>query len=417
MRDSAGIEVLITDGNRRPALAIARSLARRGVSIMVVADQPRSLAFSSRYVKHTAVSPSPTADPDAYFQFILETVRRLDIGLVIPVLEDSLLVLDRYRHELESYTKLATADSQALQSVMDKRINLRLAKKLGITCPRQFELDSVKDIPAMIDTLGFPIVLKPPGSPHDPRLPSFPFKVLYANDESELRDYLERYCAPGRFPLFQECATGEEHHLCCFAVEGEIVGMHEYHSIRRVNGEGVLREIVEPTSEAEEGARKMLKALSWNGVAQFSFFVDRKSNVYRYMETNGRFWSSVAGSVYAGWDFPYWTYRYFAFGEKPQPAPIPIGSQTCWHRGDLVALATYLAGGEFPAAGAEPGLFRAIGQYLSGFHPAIHSDVFSWRDPLPEFVDHWNLLSRGGDMFRHGSRKYATRLSTPRRRD
>jgi predicted ATP-grasp superfamily ATP-dependent carboligase len=409
----APVEVLVTDGNRRPALAVIRSLARNGVSFVVLGEERRSLAFSSRYAKHTAVCPSPVTEPDAYFDFVLSLVKQHGIRLVIPVLEESLLVLDRRRDEIEQHARLAATSPDGLQAVMDKRINLALARQLGIACPKQFELQAIEQLPQLIGEIGFPMVLKPPGSPHDPRLPSFPFKVLYANDEGQLRAYLDRYCADGIFPMFQECVTGQPHNLCCFAAGGELIAVHGHLSHRSLKGQGVLREIVTPTPEAVDGARKMLRALRWDGVAQVCFFLNPDTQQLRYMETNGRFWSSVAGSIHAGWDFPYWVYRYFLYAERPGPDQIQIGSRTCWHRGDLVALANYLAGGESPGMAPHPGKLKAVAQYLTGFSPPNHADAFAWNDPLPEFVDHWQVLCKGVGALARGLRKDPERLSAP----
>jgi predicted ATP-grasp superfamily ATP-dependent carboligase len=413
MNSDTAVEVLVTDGNRRPSLAVIRSLARNGVSFVVLGEERGSLAFSSRYAKHTEVCPSPVAEPDQFFEHVLSVVKKRGIRLVIPILEESLLVLDRRRDEIEPHARLAAANSEAFHTVMDKRLNLALARQLDIACPRLFEMQHIEQLPQLIDAIGFPMVLKPPGSPHDPRLPSFPFKVLYANDESQLRTYLDKYCADGIFPMFQECITGQSHNLCCFVVKGEIVAMHEHLSHRSLKGHGVLREIVTPTPEGVEGARKMLRALQWDGVAQFSFFIEAKSQQLRYMEVNGRFWSSIAGSVHAGWDFPYWVYRYFLHAEQPKPKPIKIGSRTCWHRGDLVALVNYLAGGELPSRGQHPGKLRAIVSYLAGFNPSIHADAFAWDDPLPELVDHWQVLRHGVTALARGLDADSERLSAP----
>jgi hypothetical protein len=136
----------------------------------------------------------------------------------------------------------------------------------------------------------------------------------------------------------------------------------------------------------------MLQELAWDGVAQVAFFVSRDQGKVWYMETNGRFWGSTEGSVHAGWDFPLWVYRYFLCGEKPEPGPLQIGSRTCWHRGDLEALIGYMRGGESPTTGKQPGKLRAIIQYLSGFSPMNHSDVFRLSDPLPAVLDHYQLF-------------------------
>jgi hypothetical protein len=113
------------------------------------------------------------------------------------------------------------------------------------------------------------------------------------------------------------------------------------------------------------------------------------------METNGRFWASIEGSVHAGWDFPYWTYEYFLHGKKPEPGPIKLGSRTCWHTGDVLALLKFIAGrGENPTPGTTPGRLRATMQCLSGFWPGIHSDLFRCNDPLPAMMELRPYLNR-----------------------
>jgi len=43
------MNVLVTDGDQRSALAITRSLGRRGVNVIVGEESDRCLASSSRY--------------------------------------------------------------------------------------------------------------------------------------------------------------------------------------------------------------------------------------------------------------------------------------------------------------------------------------------------------------------------------
>jgi hypothetical protein len=112
------------------------------------------------------------------------------------------------------------------------------------------------------------------------------------------------------------------------------------------------------------------------------------------METNGRFWASTNGSVHAGWDFPYWVYDYFQNGKSPEVGPIKLGSTTCWHLGDLLALLAYFRGGDCPSTGVQHGKITAALKYLGGFSPHIHSDVFQWSDPLPGVMEHWHILRR-----------------------
>lgn len=393
-------DVLVTDGQTRAGLAVARSLARRGVRVLVLCSEAGSPAFHSRILRNVVQSPSAMQAPKAFIEFTLQTLREHTIGLAIPITDQALLLFGQYRAELETLTRVAMAEPGAVRSALDKRINLDLAVKLGVPCAKQFELTSLNQIPEMIETLGFPIVLKRPGDPVDETMPPFSFRVLYAHDESQLRGYLAEHCQNGQYPLFQEMATGEIHNVCCFAAQGDVLAAHEYQAIRRLEGAGVFRKIIEPSPDLLQHARALLGALRWDGVAHLGFFVDPKRNRVWYMETNGRFWASIQGSVHAGWNFPYWVYQYFLHGQRPSPGPIEVGSLTCWRLGDLIALLNFWRGGDIPATGTNPTKVEAGLQYLGGFAPNVHSDVFAWDDPLPAAYEYWRIRKRLWGMIR-----------------
>jgi predicted ATP-grasp superfamily ATP-dependent carboligase len=402
------IEVLIVQGNNRQGLAVARSLARNGVSFAVVSDQHEGPVSHSRRLRHRHfLSPYPITQAAAFVGFLSETIHQFDVKLLIPASDQALVVLNNQRSGLPSQVTLAMASAQAVQRVLDKRLNLELASQVGVPCPRQFELQHPDQIPEMIRMLGFPIVMKPPNVPNHSDRPRFNFRVLFAHDEPELRKLIEEYCPAGRYPLFQECAVGEVHNLCCFAVGGELIAVHEYHSIRRREGVGVLRRIIAPRPDLVAHTRDLLRELDWDGVAHVAFFVSHDGQKKWYMETNGRFWGSTEGSVHAGWDFPYWVYRYFVHGETPVPGQIKIGSETCWHGGDLMALLEYYRGGDPPATGTNPGRVRATWQYLSGFSPGVHSDISRWTDPMPGIMEHWQLVNKS---WRYVKRKLAGKV-------
>jgi len=368
------------------------------------------MAFYSRDVKHAVLSPDPVSQPDAFVRFVLELIQKHEIRLAVPMTDKALVLFERHRNDLERHTKLAMANSQALRRVLNKRDNLELARELGVPCPRQFLLEDRRQIPEMIQALGFPIVIKRSSDPIESGVPQFKSKVLYASNEAELRLYIDQYCLNGEHPLFQECATGKVHDLCCFAARGEVLAVHQYHAIRRSNGCAVLRKIVRPSPDLVEHTRNLLAALDWDGVAHVSFYIGKNGQKW-YMETNARFWASVEGSVYAGWDFPNWTYEYFLNGWRPEPGPIALGSSTCWHTGDLLALLKFVAGqGETPTPGTTPGKLRAACQFLSAFRPGIHSDIFRWYDPLPAVIELRPYLDRVVRLIQSNAWSYSTAM-------
>lgn len=373
-------------------LASARSLGRRGVPFVAVGVTPRMMVARSRFLRGSLAGrgPDPAAEPERYAGFVLETARRHDVDLVVPLTDKTMLACDRLREDFEAAaTPLALPSTHSVRNVLDKRANLALARRLGIPCPDELELRGPAEITELVQRLGFPVALKDPGPAVADERPPLGFRFLVARDENELLDCLSR-CPPGAYPLVQEFVEGVVHNVCCFAVEGEIVAAHEFRGIRSLRGMTCLRELTPVTPELGDYAARMLGELRWSGAAHLGFIVGAEDGVARYMETNGRFWGSICGSVNAGWDFPYWTYRYFALGELPEPPPPSrwAGRRSRWHYGELEALLRYL-GGERQQSWVGRSRARAVADYLGGFRPGIDADVFRRDDPLPELAEHW----------------------------
>jgi hypothetical protein len=386
-----GATAVLTGSAQRPLLAAARSLARLGIEPVVVATGAGRTVKASRYVRHHLLAPDPDVRCDAYVDCVLTVARQVHARVVIPTDDASMLACANARSVIERDLPVAAAPTAAVRNVRDKRLNLSLARELGIPCAAQFELRDAGQLSELVRTLGLPLVMKNPGPAATGHRSSFPFRWLVVESERELSDQIATLCPVGEYPLFQELVSGRVHNVCCFAIGGEVVAAHEYVSIRRLQGSGVYRQIVPGRADLRSFAEVMLGALKWDGPAQLGFFVTEVGEI-RYMETNGRFWGSIEGSTLAGWDFPRWTYELFADGARPTPGSLQIGSRTCWHCGDLQALAEYLAGGAPPAG--RPGRTRAVVDYLTAFRPGIKAETFRLSDPLPAVAEYLDLVSR-----------------------
>ena len=405
------VEVLIVQGNNRQGLAVARSLARHGVRFALASDQADGPASHSRFVRDHLLSPYPLTQSEAFAGFLSEVIQKLDIRLVIPAGDQALLFLNRFRSRLPDQARLAMASSQAVERVIDKRLNLELATQLGVPCPRQFELQHPGQIPEMIQVLGLPVVLKPPSVLNHPDRPRFNFKVLYAHTEAATPQLCPEILRRWSLSAFPGVCRGRGPLPLLFCGRGELIAVHAYQPIRRRAGLGILRRIVTPRPDLVQHTRDLLRGLEWEGIAHVAFYVSHDGQKKWYMETNGRFWASTEGSVQAGWDFPYWVYRYFLHGERPVPGEIRIGSQTCWRGGDLMALLEYYRGGE-PPAGTDLGKVRATWQYLSGFSPRVHSDLARWNDPMPEVMEHWQIAHRSWQSMKRRNRRWQEKFGS-----
>ena len=372
-------------------IATARSLSRGGISYTAIGLSPSTVMGVSRYLRlHIAgVGPDARAEPEAYVDFLLGIVRERGIRLVLPLTDRTLLTCVRFRDAIEAEARLAAPPSAAVHNVLDKTANLDLARSVGVPCPAQFHLEHLEQIPGLIEEIGFPLVLKDPGVATEGERPRLALDWVVVRDERELERRLTEYARQGTFPIVQEYLPELGQRLYCFAARGEIVVAQQTRMLRTLRGRAVYRETIPVTADLHRYTASLLRALEWDGIAGLEFKVRASDGDVRYIETNGRVWAALEGSVGAGWDFPVWVHDYFLHGRLPEPRPPGrgVGKRARWHFGDLQALVRFLEGHEQPGF---DGRTRkgAIADYLAGFSPGVHPDVFRWDDPVPELAEH-----------------------------
>ena len=394
--------IILAHADLRSGLAIGRSLARHGISFIPAVTNPNQFACYSRYFRRRFVEvANPRVDPDKFAKQVLSLADEVGAAAIIPVSDAALGSLNAVRDRLPHQTRLMAPDREAIDAVLDKDKNVRIAEEQGVPYPRTIEVESSDKLAAAAEQLGYPVVLKRQSQQQLIPQEISDFTAEIVQDVKALRRIADRLAEYGVVPQIQKFVLGEMHNICCFAVRGDIVAAHEYISLRRGKHVGIARKIVDVDPTRLAYANKMLGAINWEGVAGVSFIVSTTQNQSWYLETNGRFWASVQGSVNAGWDFPYWAARYFLHGEVPVPPPPTVETNvTCYHTEDLRVLANYLGGGPSPTYVGKPGRLEVIWQYLRAFGPGYQSDVFEWSDPLPAMIDHLYLAAGAWRRFK-----------------
>jgi predicted ATP-grasp superfamily ATP-dependent carboligase len=338
---------------------------------------------------------NPRSEPELFVEQILALAEEVNAIGILPVTDPAVGSLNAARDRLPGHTCLMAPKSETTELVLDKDKNVTLAEELGIPYPQTIEVESSAEIAAAAEELGYPVVLKRRSQQQVIPTEVADFTVEVVHDAEELNSVANRLGKFGVVPQIQKFVVGEMHNICCFASKGKIVAAQEFISVRRGKHEGITRVIVDVDSTRMKYAEKLLGAIHWEGVAGVSFLVNKQQNQNWYLETNGRFWGSLQGSVSFGWDFPLWAYRYYLHDELPvPPAKSVIGKISCYHTADLVALITFLRGGPAPVTVGKTGKLTAIWQYLRAFGPGYRSDVFRWSDPVPSLLDHFRLLGR-----------------------
>lgn len=382
------MKVLVTDGDQRPALAVTRSLGRRGIAVLVGEESKNSLASASKYCAGQVVYPSPYRNPEGFYHFLLEFIRQARIDMVIPITDVTMHLILRQKKELQTYTRLPVAEFEAFDFVSNKWALLKYAQELGVPIPQTLFIEGPEDLNAALNQLHYPVVVKPSRS----RIPTeggwLLTHVHYAETETEL---IRLYEAQPylRYPsMIQERITGPGVGLFVLFNRGELVTAFSHRRLREKppsGGVSVLSASIPVDPNLKEHAIGLFKSLGWHGVAMMEYKLEQRTGNPLLMEVNGRFWGSLQLAIDAGMDFPYLLFQQTMEGHVDAPQSYRVGVKSRWLLGDLDHLLLRIFKKDqdlhLPTGFlSKPG---TLIQFLKFYQPELHYEILSLKDPRP----------------------------------
>ena len=303
--------VLVLDGGQRSALAVVRSLGRRGIQVHVADTVSPCLAGVSRYAHSQWHHPDPQSSPAQFVTWVHDISRRLRIDLVFPATDVTTMLLAPHR-ETPGAPRIVCAPHTAYEQVTDKFHLLQIANRAQVRTPRTFIATSLQEIEEHLSTARFPIVLKPARSRlalHDRIIDT---TVYIAQSKAEALVYARAQVWLGAIPcLLQEFIEGHGAGVFALYSEGRPVAWFAHRRLREKPPQGgvsVLCESAAVSTSLREAAQRLLTEAKWNGAAMVEFRVDRAGNPY-LMEVNGRLWGSLQLAIDSGIDFPWLLFR------------------------------------------------------------------------------------------------------------
>lgn len=355
--------VLVTDGASAAALAVVRSLGRRGFRVEVADPDPRARARRSRYAAASHICPDPGRDPSAFQAWAC--AQRVD--LVIPATDLSLVPLLAVRDALPG--RLAAAPTAAVEVTLSKYATARHADARGIPSPR------TQLLPA--DDVALPAVIKPDRSKVWTEHGVEHLSVAHAQTPAELADHAARLARFGPV-VAQARVPGDIVAIAALAHEGETLAAFQYRRLHQVPTTGGassyrMSERIDPDLAAH--VDRFLAPLGWTGVAMFEFKV--AGDDAWLIEVNGRFWGSLALPIAAGADFPAWLAELLLHDRRIFPGYRSgvrcrtLTGEVAWWK----AVAR-----RDPGA---PGVARALVDTVRALDPAERWDGYTPDDPLP----------------------------------
>jgi len=385
----------------RISLAVARSLHREKIPVVVGLISAWETPLKSRAIREYVPLLGMERSVEVFLSTLLRVLDEHNVDTIIPISDRALMLLAPHYEVLSARLRMACPTPDQIATVLNKAATATIAAGQGVPVPVSIKCESWADLEGLGAALKFPVFAKSRDKAEDfcssqiadPRLHRF-------DDFETMRAMLETRggCNPGL--LLQGYCPGDDVGLAVLMHGGEAVTMFQYRARRTFPVDGgvcVLACTEQVDVQLADCAVRLLRALSWEGVAQLDFRHEPATGRFSLLEINGRFWGSAAVALAAGVDFPHYVWQ-LAHGQIPQtPRTYKHGLLVRWLEGDirrLLELRLRRPNSRRPISLAREGL-----QFIADFRPGVRDMFWSWSDPLPAFdtfanLSRWWLVSR-----------------------
>jgi predicted ATP-grasp superfamily ATP-dependent carboligase len=370
------IDVLLLDAENRQALACMRAYARLGLGVGAVAcesDAWWAPSFRSRWCSLSVAVPDFALSADAYVDALLDLLDRYPARMVLPGHDGSIEALRARRTEIERRVALPLASEAALNIAVSKPRTLMLARALGIAVPRSIPVTELSDVPAIMNEVGLPAVIKPDQSWVERAGVGKRITSRTARTVDEAKERLEEVFAAGGRAAVQQWLPGRREAVSLFYAHDRFwirFAQVSHREFPVMGGASVMCESISLLPEIVAPSEHLVRAINLEGCSMVEFRRDREGRPV-LMEVNPRIAGSVALAISAGINFPQLTYAW-AMGEPLQEvATYRIGQRLRWLAGDIWHLKTTFG---FQGHPDVPPRGRALATFLSDF--VLHPDAF-----------------------------------------
>jgi len=383
---------VLTLGNYRPTIAVARALDRHSYRVIVGSGGGEGGAEFSRHVREAWHHPDLERNEEAFSAALSNFLqRRPDIGFVFPITEEFVVWLARNREAVPKERVVVSALPRIVETCLDKPKMLELARVNGLGCPPFEIVRSYSELTIAAQRVEWPVVVRPltPGRRIGSR------KAVIAATAAELERMLPEWPAGQAGLLVQRKANGVRRNVYFAAHEGEIFSALETKILRtdRIDGTGLAVDgvTVPATAVLLDHCGRLARALEFTGIGLAQFILDAETGQSCFIEINPRIAGSHAITEAAGQDLSHVAIALSAGGSHPlgtRSFKAPPGLRYAWSYGDLRGLKSAVREKEIGFAGALRWLLRATETWLR----ADTHMTWRWSDPLPTLALFLRLL-------------------------
>lgn len=376
-----------------------RSLARGGLTVYAVCKSAAGQAAHSRYCAGAwRFNRSDDAPPQV--EQLLALATELDAGSVMPIDEHLHQALIANRDRFEPAVHVFSPPAECFEKATDKAYLHALCGQLGIPVARGTTLDKLMgpsrssgengtvSVGGTAGELRLPLVLRT-SRQNESATGRAPWKAAYATGPERLRVLYEQVADYAENVLVQEYHPGVEDHVHVLMHRGEPFMIGEYYGEHHMPlAGGVTVQRVSCRHEAMQAdAVRLLKALTWEGIATCQFHWDPATSEYIFLEINPRMCGGQPTIIMAGFDSPFLLWQSRFEPDRMQKGRYRLGLRTRILGGDARWLQAMWRRDELPPDQTHLSRLGALARFLWNCGPWTKDDSFAWTDPKPFFVD------------------------------
>ena len=386
-------------GDTQVGLWVVRSLGRNGLKVFSVCRSEEGQAAHSRYSTGAwIIENAPKSD--GFIEEILDLAREYDIGSIVTISEGYHNALIAARDRFEPDTHVFSPSRECFDKATDKDFMQSLCAELGVPVAKGTTLDKLRNGGG--GDLAFPLVLRTSRQHDADGVGKAPWKAAYAVDKPHLETLHDQVRDLADNVLVQEYHPGVEDHVQILMHQGEAFMVGDYigeHHMPLAGGVTVQRVSCRHQPLIDD-AVKLLKAIGWNGIAGVQFHYDLEADTYIFLEINPRFIGGLPTVILAGFEAPFLLWQSHFEPDKMKRGAYRTGVRTRIPGGDANWMLAMMRGDELPPGQKRLSKLSAAGRFLWNCGPWTKSDVFSWLDVKPAWVDLKSMIRRlGGKSF------------------
>ncbi len=295
--DYSKIKVLLTDGSARQTLTILHGLKEIGCHVTVLCSSKHDVCYASKLPDKKILDKEALGSAEGYESFILSQITNHQYDVLLPVAEMTTNKITQHEDEFKKHIKIACAPRKAYIQAFNKQKTFEHAMNIGMPCPStRREGQSVEDF---LKDINFPLIIKPRSGMGSIGFHKFEKKEDFWPYIQEHNIDLDQYVLQEFIPYDKYLGAilfVDQKGKVCMAYADEVLRWFPIDAGTAC----LIRSIDNP--ELLNNAEKLLKAMKWQGVAALSFMIDKRDNIPKLQEINGRIPASIKLSWQCGFN-------------------------------------------------------------------------------------------------------------------